>query len=558
MPTVPQSRGPQVREQALQGGFQQAPSSPAPFGALAAQQTGQLGNALVDTSNVLDKHVERLEIDDAMRVETTVKDEWRKFSGELRKRRGRDAEGVLADSEKWWNEAAERHGKDLSPRGKALIGKSLGNARVGELGRMQGYQEQELDRSFIESTTADIGVEIDRYATNADPKGAAAAREVITRNVDLLAGRLGWEAGRREQELKKYTNIMHRQMIDTLLDVSPTGAKEYLAANRDEIAGSALATVERQVAKAFSDEEGQRLAASFANLPFDQQLAKAAEIKDPDVSKAARTYVRQNQQDIQVATAAREKQVSDQVWQLVGQGTPQGRLPKALLDQLDGKERVQVNEHYEAARRRAVAEAKGSGVKTDWALYAQLREMPAEEFKNLKLSTYVDKIAGPQMEQLLDLRTRVNKPDEAAQAATQQQQMSAYVGPGGLGLNDTKKGQFQNAYYTEEAEFIKQHKRKPTFEERQKMMDGLTKEVVTEGWLWNSKQPAYAVPRDQRDGVPDTPAAQAPATPPAPPRLNRIVNVPMADRNEITTVLRARGQPVTEDNIQRLYQAANK
>jgi hypothetical protein len=560
MAKVPVYAGPQARSEALQGGFRQAPQSADAFGAIAGRQMSALGNAVGDAAEATARIVDRKDADDALRAETAIKDEWRKYNSELRKRRGKNAEGLLADAEKWWGEARERVGAGLSERGKKLIGRSLERARIGELDQVGAFQDRELETAFIESTNADTAVEIDRYATNADPKAVGSVREVITRNVDLMAGRLGWDAPRREQELKRFTNIAHRQMVDRLMDVDPMQAKAYVDANRDEIAGSALTVIDREVSKAVSETEGARFADSVAALPFEQQLAKAAEIKDPEASKAARTRIRQNQQDIQIVQAQRERAASDEVWQLVANGTPERGLPRAALARMDGKDRMQVAEHYRAQREKALKDAKEGGVKTDWNLYAELRSLPPEEFKALRLSGYVDRIGGPQMEQLLDQQTRLKQPDKEVRAATRTQVLNAFVDENEL--KNERKGQFQGAFYQAVDDFTAANKREPTPEEERKLMNDLMRDVVThKGILWDSKSPAYTLPPGQRAG--DTgaaPAAAAPAAAPAAPPVQRpktYVAVPMDARKEITAVLRSRGRPVTEENIQLLYQSAN-
>ncbi len=553
MPRVPASTGPQVESTALRGGFQNPNADPDAFGAAQGRQLAQLGQAGMQAANDFDKVLQRKDADDAMRVEVKIKTDWQATERDLRKRRGKNAEGLVTDAEAWWQKAAEEHSKELTPRAKALITQSLGSARMSAVGTMGRYQEQELDRSFMESTNANIAVEIERYATAADPKGADASRSIIKRDINLIATRMGWAPEQAEAEEKRYTNLMHRQMIDRLTDWNPAEAKAYYDKYRDEVAGSAHATVERQINGAVNEQEAGKRAAEMATLPYDQQLAKTAEIKDPALREATRKRVKEQQQDIQMAEAAREREVSDKVWQLVGQNVPLSRLPRSLLDKMDGKERVQVNEHYDAIRRRNIAEAKGASVKTDWTVYTDLRALPPEELAKVKLSTYVDKLAGPQLEQLADLQTKLKDPKKQGEAATQTQQLKVMTGPGGLDLNKEKAGQFESATYDAFNTFIKEKGREPNFTERQTIMDDLAKDVVLKrGWLWDTTKPAYQLPAGQRQGAPEAPAPAV--TAPTPPRNTRVVVINGADRSAITDALRAKGVPVTEENIQRVYQ----
>jgi hypothetical protein len=562
MPSVPTYKGPQVRGQSLEGGFQQAPGSSDAFGGVAARQIGQLGQAAGKVSEDFDRIALRKETDDAFRVETAVQKEWEKHSTELRKNRaGKNAEGLDKDVAQWWADARQRHGGAVSARGKELIGRSLGRIEAGESRRMGAWQEQELNRSFTDSVTANMGAEIQRYAANGDPTAVGGAREIIDRNMTLLGGRLGWTPEKTAMEKLRYTDIMHRQMIDTLLDQNPAAAKEYLANNKDELDAGTRNKLNNQVNAAFAEDAGRKLADELAALPFEERLAKAAAVTDPDVSKAARKFIREGEQDLQIARAAQEKRVSDEVWQMVGQGVPMGKLPQALLGKMDGRERAkELTAHYAAQRALAVANAEKRAIKTDWELYARMRELPPEDFKKLRLSTFVDKIGGPQMEQLLDLQGSYNKPDSEGRAATRTQVLGAFLSENKL--KDEEKGRFQGQFYQEVDQFKAANKREPSPQEERGLMDELMKDVVTrKGWIFTSRETAFKLPASERGGV-AAPVQAAPNEVRRPPGTvssgGISVVIPSADRAEVRAKLKAQGMPETEHNIQLLYQAANK
>ena len=74
--------------------------------------------------------------------------------------------------------------------------------------------------------------------------------------------------------------------------------------------------------------------------------------------------------------------------------------------------------------------------------------------------------------------------------------MSALAG--GLNLKAEEKGKFTSAAQDLFNEHLKRTGKEPVFEERQKILDQMVKEVVTKpGWLWDAKGPAYELPRDQ-------------------------------------------------------------
>ena len=538
MPRVPTYDGPQVRTQALQGGFQQGAGSAAPFGAVAGQQLQQLGQSAQNAGEAFDRIALRKEQDDAFRVETAVKAEWLQFEQNLRRtRQGRNAEGLTAEAEAWWEEAKTRHAANLSPRAQQLVNRSLGQARLSGISALSRYQDQELERSADQSTAAAIGVEIQRAATVGDPAEADVARRVINDHLAAMGARKGWSAEEYQVESLRYTDMLHKRMIDNLVDANPEAALAYFEANREEIDASAHSRIEEMVAGAAAEQKAEQLVAGMASLPYAQQLEQAGAIDDPKVRRAALDRVRQQQQDLQVARAEQERAASDQIWQMIANGAGMRQLPASVLAQMDGRERQQVTDHFRAQRERAAAEAAGRSVQTDWTLYTQLREMPKEEFLRTRLSTYVDRIAGPQMEQLLDLQDRLRTPARESEAVSMEQQLSATTAA--LALQPEERGQFQSTFFAEVQAFKNQHGREPNFDERQKILDRLSieGEVRSGSWWRNDPNvPLYQVPLGDRERfVPD---------------------ISRSDRREIIERFRANGvERPTEEQITQAYRA---
>lgn len=561
MARVPTYNGPQLRTEALRAPQQQGASSAAAFGEVMGRQQQALAGAAQDASNQVDRVFERKATDDAFRAETAAKAEWLLFEQELRKRRGKDAEGIAQEADRWWQDAKERYGQQLDPRAQQLISRSLGQARLSGMAGVMRYQEQELERSFIESTTAGIGVEIQRYVTEGDPNGVAAAKGVIRRNLSILGARQGWTAEVMEQEMLKYTSQLHARMLDVLVDDDPEGAKAYFEANRSEIDSANQTRIDRIVTAASNEREAEGRAASLATLPYDEQLAKAGEITDRDLREATIKRVRENQQEIEAARAARERQVSDQVWQLVANGTPLSRLPRSLLDQMDGKERVSLNQHYEAERNRRLQEAEGRAVKTDLATLEQLYEMPNDEFLKVRISTLADKLSRGDMEELIKRQARIRNGD-GTRIATFDQQVTNAMDMLGLAAGDNeKKGQFRLAARDMALQFYEENKREPNERETQAMLDQLS--MKGEGWFAKRYYQVYGTPdaathSAARGTTPvATPApAGRPTNQPATVRGGAPIAISQPERRQIMEALRSEGVPVTEESIQARYRLA--
>ena len=117
MAKVPQYGGPQVRDQALEGGFQRAPDVSS--GLMAA------GRALGQAGEVFDRADLLRAQSTADTVDTQITTEWMKWDAENRNKfRGQNVDAYEPAAQEWWKKAAETYGANLDPRAKSLVGKA--------------------------------------------------------------------------------------------------------------------------------------------------------------------------------------------------------------------------------------------------------------------------------------------------------------------------------------------------------------------------------------------------------------------------------------------------
>jgi len=310
-------------------------------------------------------------------------------------------------------------------------------------------------------------------------------------------------------EQQKYLGNLHLSHITRLAENNPVKAREYYEANKGEIPGTAQPRVE-QVLKAEADNQfAAQFAAGVAAKPLAEQLSDAAKIDNPERREKALTQIRNNHALVKAAQAEREQVVKDQAWQLVGQGK---KVPEALLAQMDGRGRVELQDYLKTRAKQA---SEGTQVKTDWATYIDAREKLAAGEK-VNLVALTTKIAPAQMEQLLDIQTKAKNPSKAPEVASSEQQLGAFTTS--LDLKGENLGKFKAAAYDMFNEHLKRTGKEPTFEERDKIMRDLNREIVTKpGRWWDTTDLAYkAEPETRRR------ALAAPAAPAAPLRVKTV------------------------------------
>lgn len=482
MATVPIYQPNQVRDQALQGGYQQEID--------VTKNTKALAQGLGVAGQMLDRVATRDAEAASNTVDTKIAAGWLKWDAENRsKYQGEKAGEYTAAAEDWWGKAAQTYGSTLDTMAKGMVSNSLNRRQAASLGQVAQFVEAEKEKHIEEVYTANVSTTIQFGVTSGDVAGAA---ERLKELVAGKGGRKEWKTQQVQDENLKHLSQLHTAQIAKLID-QPGGAiaaNEYYTEHKAEVGFAQQSKIE-QVIKAEGDNQfANTEAVRLRTLPPKQQKAELLKITDPIRLEKTQLQMRNLENIDNQAQAAIEKRFSDQAWQLAGQGK---KVPEAILASMDGRERVQLQEHL-----RSKAERGNVAVKTNWGVYIDARERLAAG-EEIELRALTEKIAPAQMEQLLDLKT--SGKGNNASIATAEQQMSTYIDKMKIGgsKNAEKRGQFKSAAQDMFNEHLKRTGKKPSFEERRDILDMLTTEVVTsKGWVYDDTAPAYTLPREKQ------------------------------------------------------------
>lgn len=334
--------------------------------------------------------------------------------------------------------------------------------------------------------------------------------------------------------------------ITKLAEGNAEAAQAYYDANKAEVNFAHQARVE-QVLKAEADNQfATRFAASVANKPLGEQLAEAAKITDPARREKTLTQIRNNHALVRQAEQERENAAADQAWQLFAQGK---RIPEAILLQMSGRERVQLQE---AQRTRAERLAAGRSVKTDALTYIDLREKLASGEK-VDLRAYVEKISPSDMERLLDIQTAVKQGGAKQDSilTDEERKQNALLD---LGI-DKKKDPGAAKRVLEEidrrvrAASAGKGGKDLTADEKQAIIDSVvTDKVYVDKWGTDPQKAVSMLTPEEMEG----------AYVKIDGKKVQLRSVPESDRRKIIAALKATGQAVTEQNIVALYLQGRK
>lgn len=276
-----------------------------------------------------------------------------------------------------------------------------------------------------------------------------------------------------------------------------------------------------------------------SGMPLDEAMRHVEKTFDGETEHAIKVELQGRYATNEAARKDREQEWYGKALLEVEQ---RGRVTPATWAGLTDMHRAAVLNRQQAEARQRRLEAEGRSVKTDMALYLSLREMADAEpakFRQYDLRQHVDKIGAQQMEQLLDIKSRLTaagaKP--VRESVTLTQQLSATMQAVGI-KQAAKRGAFLSFVQTEVDEAT-QAKGKPlTFEERQALIDkALLQGPDPDAWLWGTKRMFELTPQQRQRFKPDA-ATDAPPT----------------EHDALNEALRAQGLPQTPTNRLTLYQ----
>jgi hypothetical protein len=532
MPRVPTYGGPQVQERALQ------PVLQGPVD--VSSGTRALGQTVAHLGDIADRRQRQEAEAEANRIDTEITAGWLEWDSANRpKYRGQNVKGYEAEAAKWWDDARTKYGASASPLARQAVGTALGRKRNQALASVGGYVSAETERHADEQAEAAAQTTIEFGIDTNDTAGAGQrVREIAA----LKGARKGWTTEQVQAEQQRLLGTMHLAYITRLAEADPVKAQAYFDANRGEIPAVAQGRAEAMLKGEVDNQAAQQFAAGVAGKPLAEQLAAAADISDPQRREKTLQQIRNNHAMVEQARREREGAAADQAWQLVGQGK---KVPELVLLQMDGKSRVQLQDYL---RDRAKQAATGASVKTDWPTYIDLRERLAAGEK-VDLRPYATKLAGPQLEQLLDIQTKAadaKSPKQDSMLTDEQRIGAALVG---LGIDKGKSPEEAGRFTAEvdrrvRAESAARGGKDLTADEKQKVIDSVTMDkVYVDEWGRDPEKPLSLLTPDQlgkayvKSGGRNVPLASVPAT----------------DRQQIIQALRAVGRQPTEQAIVDLY-----
>lgn len=532
MPTVPVYGGQQVELRPLQTPMQGRVD--------VSSGLQSVARGLDVAGDVADRTVRRDAEIEANRIDEEITANWLKWQAEnARNYQGEKADDFTVAAEEWWGKAQQEHAGKVSPLAAQQIGRNLARKRGRALAGVAETVNAEKERFADSKADAAALREIEFGIDSGDTAGAAQrVRDIVAQK----AARKGWTPEQMAGENQRYLGAMHLSKIERMAETDAAGASAYYEGVKGELPLQVQNKIE-QVLKGEADNQfATTFAAENAAKPLAEQLADAAKITDPERRKKTIAQIQTNVGLKRAAQQEAEAAASDEAWQLASQGR---RVPESTLQRMNGRERAQLKDWL---REKAKQAAEGTPVKTDWATYIDARDALARGEKvNLKALT--TKLAGPQLEQLLDIQNKAASPGSAKQDSLMTDEQRIGQALIGLGIDKKKQPEAAGQFAIEvdrraRAASAAKGNKELTPDEKQAVIDSvaLDKVYVDEWGRDPQKATAMLTPEEMQNAYVNVNGRDV-----------KVSSVPMEDRRQIISALRATGRAATEQAIVELY-----
>jgi hypothetical protein len=369
--------------------------------------------------------------------------------------------------------------------------------------RLRSSESAIIKHSLVEQREYDIkesGAQVDSFVNDAirysggwrNPDGDFAIYYGgAKKSAGDLADKLGYEKNskQREQLLLKATNQIHGQVVQSQIDAQNLDqARDYLQRYGNEMTPETFGRAKKALEIGTSDAKEQGLAESFWNSS-NNNIAGALKMAREKLSGREEDQVVQRlkifESERTSIIQAGQNDAKDKAWRSYSETGNFSKIPPSILASMDGADLASLQR---TAKADLEARTKGTEVKTNSNVYYQLTQeaMSNPDFadpRKFDLRQYFDRLSPGDRNHFINLQRTIGTKNEAPEAVTTQQQISAVTKQ--LGLKDEKAGMF--ASQANEALFAAQVNKggKLNQAERQKVLDGLVLqgEILTGSWF---------------------------------------------------------------------------
>ena len=553
MPSVPLYGGPQVKEAAAPAVKVGAETSLATFGGGQATEglfkaSSNLIDAVTKAKDDADDATAKAAANNLKKIKTDLL--WSPQTGALAQR-GQNAFGIIDKYGAEFKTQADAISKNLSNENQRRYFKSHFESENNDLhDSLSKHMFKEGEQFADDQSEALISNHRNDAILNySDPAKIRAAMQGQDQEIFSYASRKGLPADWVKMKVQDAESKTHLGVVQAYLNSdNDQMAKQYFDANADGFTAGDKQSIMKALEEGSLRGESQRLSDSiFAkhNESMSNAVSETRKIKDPKLRDETMRRVEAN---FAMKSRAEREDSENLHIKALNQIDQTGQF---AIDKIPGWERFTVGERR-SLESYAEMKSKGQEPKTDWVTYydkMQLAQNPATKdiFLQENLMKYRGSLADAEFKQLVGLQSGLRKNDPKADKLLDgyrsdsmivNDALSAAGFKLGSGASDKDKESVSKVRRMVDGEIVKLQaatNKKATNEDVQKIVDSLMLKgkVKGSGWLWDDKKRVFELSADEAEAF--------------------MPEVPDAEKSNIETSLKKKGQPVTDENIVKMY-----
>ena len=464
-------------------------------------------------------------------------------------KKGIDALGAMTDYRQKFDDYANEVEADLNDDEKAMLSEKKRTLSLQLNKQLMGHANGEYQSYKKETTKSVIDIERNRVAAN--PFDDDVIKEALNnQKVAYLQTAEGDNPATIENDLKKLTSDTHSLALTRLVDGgNDMAAKSYFEKHQAQFYGDDVNRAKKLMESATMAGESQRMSDSIfvKNRDIGNALNEAMKIEDPKLRDETVKRVKDRFSIKEMIEKEREETNFKQADKLLAQSGDTDKIPRSLWNTFTATEQ-------EKLEKLAKHKREGTEPETDWQEYYNLKQMASDPKLKDKFAQasivkdYRDKLADPELKELIKLQTGVKNKDTDVQKLLDgfrgdQEIVNSAIKQLGISPTSTDKDELQTIIQLRKRVGDEQIKlqqatgKVATSKDMEAIVDKLMIQGVTEeGWFSDTRKRKFEL----------LPGEQV---------IYKMKDVPAEELAAIKFELSKRKIPITDEKILELYRA---
>jgi hypothetical protein len=396
-------------------------------------------------------------------------------------RKKRDSKGASLEADKRVGELLTKTSGSLeNDEQREMFEAIAATRRSSFLNSVAGHELKELE--IWEKETSDSTITEASQVVIDNPTDENVSNAKIAIDLAVETGMRGSDAETKRSFKEMKISSMHAGAIEAKAVDDATAAREYYERYKYDIDAPMRTKIEKTLKSLGEKQRAQRESVRIYNPAKSlTEMRKAVDKLPSSVQDQTMAYIKERHNLYTLDIKNRQARANAKAWQQILDNPVLDSIP----DDMEPKEEKSAREYIKKIQK---AQANGQNdIETDWGLYYEFKNMPHKDFKKVNLMAARDRLATPQLKDLINLQTKEQKegkPDRVRSILAQANNALEAIGFEEKKKNE-KRSALRNDFFRKLDEELGRYDSKElTSEKTQEIIDALL--IKTKDSFWDS------------------------------------------------------------------------